>query len=385
MADNQYKITSLSKEQEARCPEYVARWTAVGTNCSPADRKKAETSIKKAYKLVKAKEPQHILWYKSPLAMIYSAAHKHLEWFMDKEKQADRDLALKICNALTPGIDKVLDSQEQLVKDGQEILTAYKFILDPKNKKLTEADITKFKARVSDQVSNITYGQHEAGWLSFYSYFREVCGLEEETEVLTGLFGIAESAGWLLSYDVYCFVSERHNILQLDDRGRLNATDGPAIAYPDGLKMYAVHGVQVPADIIEDASSITPARIDKENNAEVRRVMMDKFGVDKYLLATNAKLVNDRSLFKTDEEMEYDHKHFGKIYHKDIAGDEPIKVCIVQNGTFEYTEEMPNGGYKMYTLRIPPTIDGKTSFTARRAVAWSYGLTEPEYEILIRT
>jgi hypothetical protein len=40
----------------------------------------------------------------------------------------------------------------------------------------------------------------------------------------------------------------------------------------------------------------------------------------------------------------------------------------------------PDGSYKEYFLRVPPTMT-----RARQAIAWTFGLTEEEYEPLSET
>jgi hypothetical protein len=45
------------------------------------------------------------------------------------------------------------------------------------------------------------YGQHGASMLALYDYFSEVCGLRSETEVSSGQWNLAQSAGWALAHD----------------------------------------------------------------------------------------------------------------------------------------------------------------------------------------
>jgi hypothetical protein len=53
-----------------------------------------------------------------------------------------------------------------------------------------------------------------------------------------------------------------------------------------------------------------------------------------------------------------------------MGGDEDVKVVKVINSTAE-----PDGTFKDYFLRVPPGTR-----TARAGVAWTFGLTEDEYE-----
>jgi len=209
---------------------------------------------------------------------------------------------------------------------------------------------------VGASVGDSVYGQHEAGWLSFYSYFREVCGLTTQTDSLRGLTSQAQAAGWFLPHAKICWVSERHNILRQDERGRLHDLSEPACAYPDGWAIYAVHGVRVPGWIIETPSEITPTKIDAEKNAEIRRVMMTKFGEAKYLEQSGA--------------VEVSRDLRGVLYRKDIVGDEPLVMVRVENSTPE-----TDGSAKPFWLRVPPGCK-----TAAEAVAWTFGVETHKYE-----
>jgi len=150
-------------------------------------------------------------------------------------------------------------------------------------------------------------------------------------------------------------VSERHNILARDDRGRLHSISGPAVAYPDGWAIYAVHGVRVPERVVMAPESLAVTEIEAEQNAEVRRVMVERFGPERYILESGAKLVH------TDE--------CGALYRKEFKDDETLTMVHVVNSTPE-----PDGENKKYMLRVPPTVK-----TAREAVAWTFGKAANEY------
>ena len=214
---------------------------------------------------------------------------------------------------------------------------------------------------VGDSVRDSVYGQHEASWLAFYEFFREKCGLLEQTHKLVGLWELAKSAGWAYPTKDICFVSERHTTLCRDERGRLHNMSGPAIQYPDGWEIYAVHGVRVPENIINKPLEITTSRIDEQRNTEIRRVMIDIYGQSRYLQDSGAKLL------ATDR--------FGKLWKKDLSDDEPIVMVEVKNSTPE-----PDGSIKDYFIRVPPSMA-----TPQEAVAWTFNLPKDEYNPLVET
>ena len=178
---------------------------------------------------------------------------------------------------------------------------------------------------------------------------------------------LAKSAGWAIPHENICWVSERHNILERDSQGRLHSITGPACAYPDGWGIYAVHGVRVPADIIEDRASITLTRIANEQNSEVRRVMIDLYGPKKYLIDSGSTVV---------QKLPEDHYIVGlrtaQLLRHDVPDDEPIIMIDLLNSTPE-----PDGSVKRYLLRVDPNAyDGEASRDCLAAVASTWRMPD---------
>jgi hypothetical protein len=94
---------------------------------------------------------------------------------------------------------------------------------------------------------------------------------------LSGLWELAQSAGWALPHANICWVSERHHVLACDEQGRLHGETGPACAYPDGWAIYVLHDVRVPRYLVERPQDISVERIDGKPNAEVHRIMIERY------------------------------------------------------------------------------------------------------------
>ncbi|MDB5772795.1 MAG: putative rane protein [Burkholderia sp.] len=99
------------------------------------------------------------------------------------------------------------------------------------------------KAGGNNSTQASCYGQHDAYWQAFYAYFREKENLVAETEPVSGLLDIAQSAGWFVPHTRICWISERPLKLSLNPDNKLHASDGPAVVYPDGWSVYARDGV----------------------------------------------------------------------------------------------------------------------------------------------
>jgi hypothetical protein len=168
------------------------------------------------------------------------------------------------------------------------------------------------------------------------------------------------SAGPALVFGGVVHILERPLVLRLDEGWRLHAEQGPALAYADGTEAWALHGVVVPRHVVTEPGRITVADIDAQRNAEVRRLMVERFGAERLVREGGAELIHE------------DGK--GRLWRRALAGanwgEEPVVMVEVVNATPE-----PDGSRHTYFLRVPPATR-----TATEAVAWTFGLVERAYE-----
>jgi hypothetical protein len=207
------------------------------------------------------------------------------------------------------------------------------------------------------------HGQHDAAWLGAF-VGPAGGGWGDGFDALGGLNAIADvarSAGWWWPYERVVVLTERPTVIHRDNLGRLHHGDGPALSYPDGWSLFAWRGMPIPARVAQQLPHLTVGQIREEANAEVRRVMLEYFGFDRYLRESGAKQLH------RDET--------GVLWRVELPGDEPLVMVEVVNSTPE-----PDGTYRTYFLRVPPDIR-----TARAGVAWTFGLTEEEYHPLQQT
>ncbi|MCE5269152.1 MAG: hypothetical protein LLG00_14850, partial [Planctomycetaceae bacterium] len=76
-------------------------------------------------------------------------------------------------------------------------------------------------------------------------------------------------------------------------RRRLHNETGPACAN-EIENLYFWHGVLVPAYAIVSPEFITLTEIEREQNEEVRRILIERFGWERYLVASKAQIVDQR-------------------------------------------------------------------------------------------
>jgi hypothetical protein len=207
-----------------------------------------------------------------------------------------------------------------------------------------------------------TRGQHDAGALALIDVLQRAVGLRPG-QPLAGQLLIGRSAGWWWPFEQVAILTERPCRLDLarDAQGRLHHPTGPVLGYPDGWEVWAWHGVRVPRQVIERPDTITVAQIHATRNLEVRWVLLERYGLGRYLRDADASLVHVDG--------------YGRLWRCELPGGEPLVTVEVVNATPE-----PDGTYATYLLRVPPTMR-----TAKQAVAWTFDMAEDDYHPAAQT
>jgi hypothetical protein len=220
------------------------------------------------------------------------------------------------------------------------------------------ADVSRnYSETFLSALNNIWWGPWSADWLPMIEFIRDICGLElpEKAERNLNRFLRLAKLGFAYSFfGPVCFVSERPLQLKFDEQSRFHSESGPAVCFVDGYQIFSWHGTIVNKRIVDEPQNISMVDIRSELNIEVRRVLIERFGSGRFITESKAKQIHE--------------DRYGTLYRQELNGDEPLVMVKVKNSTPE-----PDGTYKDYYLRVPPNIS-----TARAAVAWSFGVPDPE-------
>ena len=192
-------------------------------------------------------------------------------------------------------------------------------------------------------------GNQWSGWVCYLSFFRHVAKLDIDYSHWDAYEKLAELSGPRVLHKDFCIISDRPEILTVDPQNRPHNDDGPFCQWRDGAQLFSVHNVRVPKYVITNPSKITVEDIEKEENAEVRRVKITKYGQEKFIIDSKASVVH------VDD--------FGTLYRKEIPNDEALMMVKVVNSTVE-----PDGTFKDYFIRVDPNAYGGIK-TAKAAVA----------------
>lgn len=405
------QITELTEEQKAQLPGWADKWIAVGLDTTPANRPLFAEGAIECYGFAGLEPPKEIVWCSSPIVAVVAgpiaatlldalpkasgktsgqmqdgdvraAISSHIVSAIQKniEKYPGENLAGRVVEAVMQAIDQPLADAITLAGANA--------IIDALTKKVKKADINK---AVKSMWHLYIGGQFWVGGSWFWgaawtSFYREVCDLELDGDLWDRAIAYEKtikSACWWWPHSEFIMVSERPLAIHREltdpavERGwnshRLHHDSGPSIIWQDGFGVWSHHGVRVPKHVIEDPQSMTPAEITKERNAEVRRVMLEKYGFEQYLTGMGAKPVSTAEVPCAMPEF-CTHPadvHVAHLYRAELPGDEALVMLSVINSTPE-----PDGTWKRYFLRVPPDQrDAKTAY------AWSFAIRPEDLHV----
>ena len=218
-------------------------------------------------------------------------------------------------------------------------------------------------------------GNQWSDYPAFLSFFRHIAEIALDYSKWEHYETLALVSGPRILHAKFAMVSDRPEVLTVDAQNRPHCDDGPFCRWRDGTALYAVHGVRVPRSVVERPETITVARIDAEQNAEVRRIMIERFGTARFMRESGAQALHV--------------DHTGTLYERRFADGSKALACHVVNSTLE-----ADGSTREFWLRVHPELrpllgEGRLGepqeLTARNAVASTFGLRGEEYAPLAQS
>ena len=285
-------IDTLTVEQEAMLAQVRDEWIAVGLSTEPANRPAAEEGVRQAYRRAGLEPPSVVIWLGSPYAGCVASA--------------------------------MLSQDQVWAQVGDQVGAQVR---------------DQVRDQVRGQVGDAMWGQHEAGYLGWCDAM-QLIGVNLDVE---GLSTVARNAGWWWPMRDTVILTDRPDTLHRDPQGRLHCETGPALRYRDGWAIHAIHGVRVPADLIETGWDVK--RTLEEDNAEVRRAAIELTGWDRFIADAGLTLVASApDPGNPPHELElYDLPDRLRDMYDDQA-----RILLCTNGSVE-----PDGTRRRYGLPVP--------------------------------
>lgn len=197
-------------------------------------------------------------------------------------------------------------------------------------------------------ISEFVYGCHEAGWLSYYEYYKDVCDIDLGSDI-ANLITYSKHAGWVSLYEDVVVMQDRPEHIKFDDQRRTHCENDAAIKYRDGTGVYVWHGVRIPEEWITNKETLAAKTALTWKNIEQRRAACEIIGWVNVLRELNARTID------TDSD-----PMIGTLLEVDIPDIGLEKFLKVRCGTG-----------REFALPVPPEMT-----TALQANAWTYDISE---------
>ena len=237
------RIDHLTDEQIALLPRWAEMWTQIGLSCEPLNLPRAKRAVTLAYEAANRKPPRHFVVCDGPVSAAITAS------ILKQGASAGASVG---------------DSVRASVRDS-----------------------------VWDSVGEQRYGSHDAHWIGYYSLFFHACGLKCVTS-LRGLMQLGRYCGWWAPYENVAILQHRHCELHRNEDGRLHNEAGMSVKYRDGWGVWSIGGVTVDEQIVMQPESQTVEQIGGEQNEEMKRIRIERFGWERYLGEVNANVIDTR-------------------------------------------------------------------------------------------
>jgi len=364
-ANKKYELTPEHRSQLA---PWADRWIANAMSTRPmdyGDREAMRVAVAGLYDAAGLPQPKHVVFVPSPLVLAFAGCFAAGIWHVSRHglpgttsaatADATRDATYDATRVATAAAtaDATYDATAAATADATRDAT-----YDATRAATAAAnDYTRFLLRCTPGWYRMWNGGNQySGWCAFLSFFRHVAHLElPQYERWQHYENAAIHGGPRIMHPDFCMISDRPEILTVDDDNRPHGETGPSHRWRDGWELWYWHGVRVTDQIVMRPDTITAAQVLAEENAEVRRVMVERMTPERFLRDADAKPVQQDD--------------YGRLWRIDLPDDEPLVMVEVLNSTVE-----PDGSTKTYWIRVSPECE-----TALHAVAWSFGQGSAEY------
>lgn len=374
----------LTPEQEAYARQFTQERIAAMVSLAAISESETEEHLRQAYLSAKL-EPVPVRWFDSPLAFVQAdfsvgtnpwARIRTSLWASAQPRSVDKLRARVGISVLQGNVKASVQERERLriwssvggpvyasvlynvgvpVQSAVEnsawssdLRTVWNTLLANSQKDAWNSIYDNVRDAVEASAENSVQAYFDEHWYACYRLYHEgeqnhLIHLARFNEMVSG-YRLGSKEAWLVRKPIR---------LARDEQDCLHSASGMCIQYPDGWGFYAWHGVRVPAQVILHPEQLTREDWLSEANVEIRRAIQERLGPDRFIALVGGTCI--------------DCSQRGELISIHL-GNDPEKVA-------HYVHVQDASTKRHYYLRVPPSIS-----RVDEAVAWTFGLSEQEYQ-----
>lgn len=119
-------------------------------------------------------------------------------------------------------------------------------------------------------------------WYIYFKAIKEICGAEVDGKQYNLFCDFIKNVHLCIPLEDVCIVSRNPKFICWNDNV-LHNDNGMSVQYIDGTGIFSINGVKVNEQIVMSPETQTIEEIDSEENAEVKRIRIERYGWIKYL------------------------------------------------------------------------------------------------------
>lgn len=318
----------LTDEHRAHIPEWNERWIKIIMSCEPIDIDQTTSAVKSMYRVANLAEPRVIYAPSAYVGLTMLAACASV----DPEIRPDTN---------DPFINAIFDGASSQMINGNRWVSE-KFGSTPEEtidncvdriKKL-DPDRQKFRTVLSNWSSYYNGGSEWGSWASYLSFVRDVVGWTHPSVENYKFYEQAVLHGGPRFMAAHtCIICDRPVVRHINEDNQLHNASGPAIEWLCGSKVWYIGGVKVDEQIVMRPETQTIKQIEAEDNNEVKRVRIERFGWVQYLHQSGSQVVDKRHNDRDNQD---------EVLYRMLDGQRRF-VCVDPSTGRKYALGVPRG------------------------------------------
>ena len=320
-------ITELTKEQESKMRDYVEKWLKIGLSTENVSKEKINEIINNVYThLLLMAKPKEVRIFEDPLKCwkaVSKYAFKKLEntventvWNTVKNtvwNTVRNTVGNTVRNTVENTVENTVwntvrntveNTVENTVRNTVEN-TVWNTVGNTVRNTVRNTVENTVGNTVGNTVENtgklllFIYpyldGHFMSSYFSFYDYFinEKLIKLDSQTLKNWNIYKETSNLELIYPFDDICFVCQKPTLIKLQNNILHNEL-GPSISYNDNLKIYSLNGITVAEELVMTKVEDLDLKkwVLEEKNADVRREVVRKVGIERVLKELNAKVID---------------------------------------------------------------------------------------------